>query len=414
MGVLILLGPNAVNKLFFPLLGLLLIFISFIPDLLLLGSPGIGRVQLYIIIPGAILCIIPFIFDFRPWTAIKTWHMRQKIGRKERILLLFSLVISATILDTSLRLALGSIYQATEFGWRIGSDDVTQQTVEDTLGDYRTVTVQYFEHDFKRWPNLHEESKTVLIIGDSFTHMYWVSNGEEWYAFLEKEFTDTEFVVFGGGGYGPLQEFLVLDKYIDEIKPDTIIWQFCDNNDYSDSFYELDKETYPHNNFVVRPYLENGEINYKLPLPFAFLRRVSFVADRLLAAYDRHIRQELKSESPEQKQVRRRKQWLDEQEMQTLFNEAFEKTLQIMTKVRRRVKATPIFLFNACGPISEHERRICELANLLCIEGLSEHVSQIEGYGGQLRIINDGHWNKEGNEVVGKWLVEFFKSQNVF
>jgi alkylation response protein AidB-like acyl-CoA dehydrogenase len=36
--------------------------------------------------------------------------------------------------------------------------------------------------------------------------------------------------VYGGHGYGTLQEYLVIDKYIDEIKPDLILLQVCSND----------------------------------------------------------------------------------------------------------------------------------------------------------------------------------------
>ena len=140
-------------------------------------------------------------------------------------------------------------------------------SVQDTKGNFRKVVNRYFDHGFKRWPKYNDGKPRVLIIGDSFTQMVQVSNGEEWYAYLERAFPDIAFYVFGGGGYGTLQEYMVMDDYFDEIRPDAIIWQFC-RNDFHNNYYELDRKDYPYNNHFIRPYLENGNIVYRLPLPF--------------------------------------------------------------------------------------------------------------------------------------------------
>ena len=122
------------------------------------------------------------------------------------------------------------IYTQTKYGWSVAERVKVYRTIQDTKDNYRKVFNQYFSHGFKRWPIASKDKQRVLIIGDSFTEMCYVSNGEEWYAYLEKEFPDTLFYVFGGGGYGTLQEFMVMDDYFDKIKPDAIIWQFCGND----------------------------------------------------------------------------------------------------------------------------------------------------------------------------------------
>jgi len=105
------------------------------------------------------------------------------------------------------------------------------------------------------------------------TEAYQVSNGEEWYAYLEGHFSNVEVFVSVVEGYGSLQEYLVLDDYIDTIKPNLILWQFC-SNDYDNNLYELDLAGYPYNNHGLRPYLEQGAIVYRLPLPLCRGERI--------------------------------------------------------------------------------------------------------------------------------------------
>jgi hypothetical protein len=342
---------------------------------------------------------------------------RLNIGRRELSLVGLSLIITLIVFDMALKFLLPPSYQATEFGWSVGPNRKHPRTVQDTPGSIRVVTNQYFQNGFKRWGNLNHTHKTALIVGDSMTEMVYVSNGEEWYSYLENAFVDVNFFVFGAAGYGSLQEFLVLDKYYDEINPDYILWQFC-SNDYHNNLYDLDIRGYPFNNHMVRPYLEGDNVVFRLPLPFSSLRSWSFIADRLLLQYDR-VNWENATRDPEgyrAKQKREKEQWSEEkrQEMETLNKKAFEVTLRIMGKVRERVEDTPVYFFNLCKPLSEKEKIICATEKFQCIEGVSAHVSEMEQDGSYLRVVNNRHLNREGNQVVGEWLVDYFHRQGIF
>jgi hypothetical protein len=386
------------DKLLFLLCGLLLFLLGVLPDFLGLGQPGIGTIQWLLFILGFVLCAVPFVLNVRPWTAIKAFAAKLGIGRREALLFGCTSIASLVVFDLILRSVLPPVYEWTKTGWDLAPNSDGQRIVEDTRGNHRTVTERYFEHGFKRWGELGREGRAVLIIGDSFTHMPWVSNGEEWYAYLERDFEEWEFFVFGSAGYGSLQQFLVLDEFFDTINPDVILWQFC-TNDYGDNLYALDREEFPLNNYAFRPYLEGDEIVYRLPLPLTSVREVSVFADRVLAIYDRH-----------------RQEWVGRKKRhrEALLREALEVTSRIMTKVRRRVSETPVYLFNPCAPISDEDRKVCAVARYECIEGVYEHVLEMERAGKELAIVNDGHWNREGNQIVGEWLASYFKARGVF
>ncbi len=256
----------------------------------------------------------------------------------------------------------------------------------------------------------------MFIVGDSVTQVAQVSNGEEWYAYLEKEFKNFELFVYGGGGYGSLQEFLVLDDFIDEIRPDVILWQFC-SNDYANNVYELDIRSYPYNNHAVRPYLEGEEIKYRLPLPLPVLREYSFIADRVLKIYDRYMWKTTTNDLAEY--VERRKlealemSNAEKEAVEALQRRAFDVTNKILGKVRDRAGKVPIYLFQGCGPVTERERSICEMHNLTCMPGITDAVKAWERAGYQVKVRNDGHWNKLGNELVGRSLVDYFRGNKI-
>ena len=102
------------------------------------------------------------------------------------------------------------------------------------------------------------------------------------------------------------------------------------------------------------------------------------------------------------------------QEIEKLYDKSFEVTFRVMAKVRERTSKITLYLFNPCGPVTEMERKICDALNFECIEGVYEHASEIEKAGHELRVVNNGHWNKEGNQVIGEWLIRYFRDRNIF
>ena len=271
---------------------------------------------------------------------------------------------------------------------------------------------KYYDNGFKRWPADPSGTIRVLIIGDSMTEMTQVSNGEEWYAYLESAFDQVDFFVFGSGGYGSLQEFLILDRYADQISPDVLLWQFC-LNDYANNYYQLDLRDYPSSNHAYRPYLEDGEIFYRLPLPFLRAREVSFIADRVLAVYDRLRLRSFSAALATNltEKVRRDEKRPDHE---SLFQQAHATTSVILKNVRERIPEIPIYFVNFCGPTSAPEYSLCDNAQLLCVDGLQQPTAAREAAGEVLRATGDLHWNLAGNRVVGQWLVKYFEDQGVF
>ena len=399
------------------LCGLALILFANLPDLLGGGHTGIGMTQLTLSIFGLILCVVSFMFKIGPFSWIKVTFQKHDVGKKELWLFGVALILTLFVFDISLNFLMPPRHQATELGWSVEPNHETQWTVQDSPGHFRTVTNKYFEHGFKRWPRLDKGNQSIFIIGDSMTQMNWVSNHEEWYSFLENEFPATDFFVFGAGGYGSLQEYLILDKYYDEINPNYILWQFC-GNDYPNNFFELDFQSYPYNNLMVRPYLEDEEIVFRLPMPLSSLRNSSFFADRMLSIYDIIIKKihNLNKTKKLNKNNRAKNGSSnnEEGEMTNLQRKAFEVTQHIMTKVRKKVNQTPVYLVNLCGPLSKKEKLICESQNFRCVEGIHSHILEIEEEGEPVRVVDDGHYNKKGNQIIGEWLVQYFTREGVF
>ena len=391
------------DRALFPLIASVLILFGLIPDLIGFGSPGYGPFQILLTIIGCTVFVISVLLNLSISKCLS-------ISKYKFLLLITSSLLSMIVLDLVVVLIRPMNYEKTRYGWRSPSG-IQKHKVQDTRDNFREITNYYFRNGFKRWGNINSDKNKILIIGDSFTQMNLVANGEEWYAYIEKYLKDIELFVYGRGGYGTLQEYLVLDDYIDEVNPKFIIWQFCDN-DYVNNTYALDRRIYPLNPIRFRPYLENNKVVYRMAAPFSWLRQHSFIAESLLISYERYQRY-LRNEYQQRVGFLRSRLKEEKPELEILREESFQITLRIMSNVRERAGAIPIYMFNACGPITNKEEKICRENSIICIYGVHEYVDDHAKKGHQVTVVNDGHWNKKGNQLAGEKLVDHFTQKQI-
>ena len=111
---------------------------------------------------------------------------------------------------------------------------------------------------FRLFGNLKNNKKRkVMFVGDSFTHAVQVSNNKTYYGILG-DALPIEVFAYGGGGYGTLQEFMIINKWLDVVKPDMVILQYC-SNDFINNHFELELRSNRNNNGMRRPYLTNRD-----------------------------------------------------------------------------------------------------------------------------------------------------------
>jgi GDSL-like lipase/acylhydrolase family protein len=341
---------SLLDRLILLVLVLVLVALAVVPDLIGIGAPGFGIWESVLLLISLVLLIAGLALPVKPITDLKRILANSQIGWREVLLLIFSLTVTTVTADLFLRLTLPPSYIAdTPYGWIRPENHMYVHIVENETGKFREVTTRYFKNSFKRWGDINTHNPKLFILGDSFTEMNWVSNGEEWYSYLERHFSKLELFVFGVGGYGSLQEYMVLDDYIDIIHPDLILLQFC-SNDYHNNIYELELWDYPNSNNAARPYLEEDRIVYRLAAPYAELRQYSFIADRLLKEYDRFMwrREQQNRAAAKHRKAEQETEPDVAKRLKLLREKATYVTLEIMKKVKKRAKETPIYLFNPC------------------------------------------------------------------
>ncbi|WP_415320611.1 SGNH/GDSL hydrolase family protein [Candidatus Pelagibacter sp. Uisw_092] len=153
-----------------------------------------------------------------------------------------------------------------ELGWII--DKSVRLNLESYTKQKKKYKIEYFTSEvkgFREFDKKEIKRRNILIIGDSYTTGPFASNTKMYYSQLKKKLEERDlyfnWFVGGGGGYGTLQQYLLIKKNLNEIKPDIFIHQFCEN-DFENNTKIIEKNSILRSQYYFRPYLENDEIIY--------------------------------------------------------------------------------------------------------------------------------------------------------
>lgn len=245
----------------------------------------------------------------------------------------------------------------------------------------------------------------LMIIGDSFTDGVLVDEDNMYYSYLKKDLP-VELFVYGGAGYGTLQEYLVLDEYIDVVRPDLIMLQLASNDLINNSF-SLERKSYLNSNNLPRPYLINDQIEVLTPASLGGVRlsltQNSRLALRLFEKSDK-ILSSLASKSvvASVEEVIA----LKEGNVQE-YQEAVQSTSKLMDLMKRRAQSTPVVVVptDVSEPYFSTFRSIAEEREMIWIDepafGIVKRMEKKEGV-----TQEDGsHWNELGHKYFGQALL---------
>lgn len=280
-------------------------------------------------------------------------------------------------------------------GWR--TDPYVSLTHE--VKGYGTITYTTDRYGFRVFALGHTGKIKIFVIGDSYTAGQTVSDGETYYEVLGRESGNVELLAYGGGGYGTLQEFMILDQYIDEIRPDMILWQFC-SNDIINNSVELESASFVNNNQMTRPYYEDGRIEWLFPtqhrgwldgilkssylLRFLNIRCNIFVSERIGSIED---------------------EWSPEH---PLYRKSIQTTSELMGLVKNRAGKVPVVAFSVDAEDLFEE--ICRRNGIAFIRGVSAAVSQAKSSGHTVDgTPYDAHWNALGHAIAGKVIYDYLE-----
>jgi hypothetical protein len=305
---------------------------------------------------------------------------------------------------------LSSITLDSELGWRATENYRSKGLKYSSDGSSYLASVSQDERGFRMFGKLSSAKPRVFVIGDSFTQATAASDQQTYYAVLQR-LLNVEVFAYGGGGYGNLQEFMILDRYLDLIRPSLILWQFC-TNDLINNSPQLETASVINNNGMVRPYWVNHQISYILPkqnavdlqlLALQYCRLCYIVMnrlDRLQAANTKHT---IETETGVGKPAH------------AAFVESVKTTDEIMAMVRKRAGSTPIvgFLVGAWSPFGpEYVKAFDDISrhnHILLLDDIDHAVQVAEEKGAVARAADGGHWNELGHRLAGEAIATDFR-----
>lgn len=297
--------------------------------------------------------------------------------------------------------AMGSLRLDDHLGWRATEKYHLEAAARDSAGNTYVLRVDTDQRGFRTLGPTPPRGMRILVIGDSFTQAVEVSNDKTYAAILQDSLPARVFA-YGSGGYGTLQEYLILDEVLDEVRPEIVIWQFS-TNDFINNDEELERNSLVNNNGRRRPYwLPESGVYFDVPSRFAYLQHLAGSYSR--AGYALLQRADLllagRRETVEAVIARQGASHAG-------FQRSVRTTLTLMQKVRRRALATRVIAFSVDDgqPFYAALARISRESGIEFVDGIPQAIRAAEMAGQRVRAADQSHWAEEGHRICASQLV---------
>lgn len=292
-------------------------------------------------------------------------------------------------------------------GWTTKPNYSYTGTALDQNGDKYPISINFDKNGFKTFGDIHANKPKVFFIGDSYVASVEASNEKTFYNLIADSL-DIEVFAFGQPGYGTLQEYMIVDKWLDIIQPDLIVWGVC-SNDIIDNCFSLEKVCgYKMDKY--RPYLGlDGKIFYDRPfIVWDDIKKTSY----FIAWLDESIRHVI-TLTTEQKYKNGEQLMLEQKRNFPPFDEAVKTTELIVEKIKNSVPdSIPIIAFSVdyFTPQITEMNRIFTEAGYLFTTDISLAMNRRVFHKENVKTIDTYHWNENGQKVVANALAPFIKS----
>ncbi len=291
-----------------------------------------------------------------------------------------------------------------ERGWQARTRYHFKGTKRDAANQEYAVEIITNKNGFRAFGDLNSNACRVFCIGDSFTFAEDADQSETYFA-VAADILKLNMFAYGAQGYGTLQEYLVLDEWLDRIKPDIVVWQFC-RNDFINNSVELTRKSAKGQCHVDQPYLSaDGVICYRNPGDGSFSLLVKGIPSRLLHSLAYRI-DNRRGIPPLETTVENvvEQQGLEFQP----FARAVEVTDRLFAMIRERCGDIPLIMFNADSrePYASAFTNICARQGIEQVREISQALETAESKGITVYGEDGLHWNGAGHTVCGKILAE--------
>ncbi|CAK8721499.1 MAG: hypothetical protein CDV28_10452 [Candidatus Electronema aureum] len=296
----------------------------------------------------------------------------------------------------------GCIYQYDqEVGWVPKKSTHYSVVRPDAAGVNYNIVLSTDQHGFRSWGNIDTDKKKIFFIGDSFTGDPNMSDEDAYYDQVKKNL-DVEIFAFGGGGYGTLQELIITKKYINIIRPDYFVLQFC-SNDFSNNSFILEEKMIVRNQKNLRPYYGGDKIVYRDADVYRFLYANSYLFRGIDLSVQKMQFKIYKGYYPPQSLNDKEKTIKDTAEAERI-------TQNLLKMMADSVpKETKLFTFTCSTSTSQEKEawiRVTQKAGFISLPMVSEAVERSEKEGVVVRAADKAHWGSKGHHIAGKVLAD--------
>jgi lysophospholipase L1-like esterase len=305
-------------------------------------------------------------------------------------------------------LSFGAITLDKQLGWKPTANYKYSGPLKNSDGSTYPASITTNDQGFRMYGDPASSRPKIFVVGDSFTQAMYASDDRTYYAVIGQQL-NAEIFAYGIAGAGTLQEYLALDRYFDQISPGLVLWQYC-ANDFVNNSYDLELNSRIDNNGVVRPYLEDNAVVYRLPKPYpgiaAFLAAHSYLFQFTMGKIYT-IRAKNSQESVEDKMAA-------EGLAYPPFAESYQATKQIMSMVKQRAGNTPIVTFE-CDTLSPNSsaalRQISAELGLPFIDPVDRALVEARQQNQSIFGEDTVHWNEAGHALVGETIAAYLAEQ---
>jgi lysophospholipase L1-like esterase len=274
-----------------------------------------------------------------------------------------------------------------EVGWKLRPNYKVEKTEKDLYGQTYKVKFNVNNRGIINVGDENDKSISILVLGDSFSSDPYVSKERMWYGVLQDELKkkfkkNISINVIGAGGYGSLQQYLLMKKL--NLNNDLVILQFC-SNDFDNNILEIEKKNGSINQYSRRPYLDSkNELYYDESFSSKLLRSKflgeSRIINKILFWYGNNrniidINNQLRDDS-------------------------YHVTKKILKKIRTFYPDKEYFIFN-CEYSDNRWKKLAKETNFIPIIENSKNLRIAKEGNLKIYYADGGHYNELGHQIMG-------------
>lgn len=305
-----------------------------------------------------------------------------------------------------------------ELGWKLKSNfnRVYAQTTQE--GESYSAHFETNQYGFRTYGDNSENALKILVLGDSFTADAFSSNDQAWFSVLgkniessKKNSTTKSVTVWAGGagGYGTLQELIQAKRIKKHFKADILILQFC-VNDFTDNSMEIEKKTFLRQLKLRRPYLSLDEmVHFNQGVQAQIYRsnilqnsRIFNKLDSMINGLEYIIYAGYSRPNTNIEQERKN---------------SFDITRKLLVYFHKEFQDIPNIIINCSSSPINPDIEWLDLVRgvgFIPITAPSDEINRQLKAGRDLLHSDGGHWNPEGNKLVGEVLYDHMNKLGYF